>query len=76
MSDASSNPHNFANLPKEELQSIASKGGHAAHGHHETSNGTIAMNPGNFANRPAEEVKAAAAKGGAASKRGPAIEAN
>ena len=28
---ADSNPRNFANLPKEELKEIASKGGRAAH---------------------------------------------
>jgi hypothetical protein len=36
---ASSNPSNFANLPKDELREIAAKGGHASHGggggHHE-----------------------------------------
>lgn len=29
---ASSNPANFANLPKDELREIAAKGGHASHG--------------------------------------------
>jgi hypothetical protein len=29
---ASSNPSNFANLPKDELKEIAAKGGHASHG--------------------------------------------
>jgi hypothetical protein len=29
---ASSNPANFANLPKDELRDIAAKGGHASHG--------------------------------------------
>jgi general stress protein YciG len=29
---ASSNPANFANLPKDELKEIAAKGGHASHG--------------------------------------------
>jgi hypothetical protein len=29
---ASSNPSNFANLPKDELREIAAKGGHASHG--------------------------------------------
>jgi hypothetical protein len=29
---ASSNPANFANLPKDELRNIAAKGGHASHG--------------------------------------------
>lgn len=31
---ASSNPANFANLPKDELKEIAAKGGHASHGGH------------------------------------------
>jgi general stress protein YciG len=36
---ASSNPANFANLPKDELKEIAAKGGHASHGaHHESGN--------------------------------------
>lgn len=29
---ASTNPANFANLPKDELKDIAAKGGHASHG--------------------------------------------
>ncbi|OAL46263.1 hypothetical protein IQ07DRAFT_683641 [Pyrenochaeta sp. DS3sAY3a] len=29
---ASTNPANFANLPKDELREIAAKGGHASHG--------------------------------------------
>ena len=29
---ASSNPSNFANLPKDKLSEIAAKGGHASHG--------------------------------------------
>ena len=29
---ASTNPANFANLPKDELKEIAAKGGHASHG--------------------------------------------
>lgn len=29
---ADSNPHNFANLPKDELREIAAKGGQASHG--------------------------------------------
>jgi len=31
---ASSNPANFANLPKDKLKEIAAKGGHASHGGH------------------------------------------
>jgi hypothetical protein len=31
---ASSNPANFANLPKDKLSEIAAKGGHASHGGH------------------------------------------
>ena len=34
---ASSNPANFANLPKDELKEIAAKGGHASHGASTTS---------------------------------------
>lgn len=29
---ADNNPANFANLPKEKVQEIAAKGGHASHG--------------------------------------------
>jgi general stress protein YciG len=36
---ASSNPSNFANLPKDELREIAAKGGHASHG------GTVNIQP-------------------------------
>lgn len=36
---ASSNPANFANLPKDKLKEVAAKGGHASHGSHtEASN--------------------------------------
>jgi len=37
---ASSNPANFANLPKDELKEIAAKGGHASHG-----SGNTEVNP-------------------------------
>jgi len=57
---AATNPGNFANRPKEEVQAIASKGGKA-------SSTSAENNPGNFANRPKEEVQAIASKGGKAS---------
>ena len=37
---ASTNPANFANLPKDELKEIAAKGGHASHGAHHESTST------------------------------------
>jgi general stress protein YciG len=49
---ASSNPSNFANLPKDELREIAAKGGHASHGggahtedvsHHLTAEDTLPL---------------------------------
>ena len=45
---ASSNPANFANLPKDELREIAAKGGHASHGAHSgesTDSGHADRNP-------------------------------
>ena len=42
---ASSNPANFANLPKDELKEIAAKGGHASHGASTTSSDTPDRNP-------------------------------
>ncbi|EMR65966.1 hypothetical protein MGN70_012156 [Eutypa lata] len=75
----SNNPGNFANRPKEEVQEIASKGGHASGGGGQTEAPQASANdstetsqagggnPGNFANRPKEEVQAIASKGGQAS---------
>lgn len=40
MSSRNNNPANFANRPKEEVQEIASKGGHASH-----SGGFASMDP-------------------------------
>lgn len=37
---ASTNPANFANLPKDTLHDIAAKGGHASHGGPHSSNNT------------------------------------
>lgn len=45
---ASSNPANFANLPKDELKDIAAKGGHASHGapHSTTTTSSGSDHPG------------------------------
>ncbi|EGR46148.1 uncharacterized protein TRIREDRAFT_5084 [Trichoderma reesei QM6a] len=48
------NPGNFANRPKEEVQSIAQKGGQSSH-------------TGGFASMPKEKVQEIASKGGQAS---------
>ncbi|KAF5514119.1 Conidiation-specific protein 10 [Colletotrichum fructicola] len=64
---ASTNPTNFANLPTEEVQAIASKGGQASHGPEEVISPTGNLNPGNFQNRPTEEVREIASEGGKAS---------
>lgn len=66
MSTASTNPANFANLPKDEVRAIASKGGKVSQErrHEELPGGG---NPGNFANRPKDEVREIAAMGGRAS---------
>ena len=42
---ASTNPANFANLPKDELKEIAAKGGHASHGAHHESSTTTSDHP-------------------------------
>ncbi|ROT43142.1 hypothetical protein SODALDRAFT_327312 [Sodiomyces alkalinus F11] len=63
------NPGNFANRPREEVQEIASKGGQASNQGSSTSP-TGTYNPGNFANRPREEVQEIASKGGQASHSG------
>jgi general stress protein YciG len=71
-STGNTNPGNFANRPKEEVQEIASKGGQSrSNGSSgdttETTSSTGNTNPGNFANRPKEEVQEIASKGGKAS---------
>src|SRR4051812_44590239 len=74
-STGNTNPGNFANRPKEEVQEIASKGGQSrgtgsssdTHATGTTSSSTGNTNPGNFANRPKEEVQEIASKGGKAS---------
>jgi general stress protein YciG len=74
-STGNTNPGNFANRPKEEVQEIASKGGQSRGTRSsggsadttETSASTGNTNPGNFANRPREEVQEIASKGGQAS---------
>lgn len=72
-SGGNTNPGNFANRPKEEVQEIASKGGQS-HGDNTSPGGSAKTslssgntNPGNFANRPKEEVQEIASKGGQAS---------
>ncbi|ORE09512.1 conidiation-specific protein con-10 [Rhizopus microsporus var. microsporus] len=54
MSSRNNNPTNFANRPKEEVQEIASKGGHASH-------------TGGFASMDPEKQHDIASKGGKAS---------
>lgn len=51
---ASSNPSNFANLPKDELREIAAKGGHASHGENpaDTSSGADSSNSGHADRNP------------------------
>lgn len=74
-STGNTNPGNFANRPREELQEIASKGGKSRGAGNsggsgdttETTSSTGNTNPGNFANRPKEEVQEIASKGGKAS---------
>lgn len=74
-STGNTNPGNFANRPREEVQEIASKGGQSrgavsSGGSDESTGMTSATgnkNPGNFANRPKEEVHEIASKGGKAS---------
>ncbi|KAJ4290866.1 hypothetical protein N0V90_010062 [Kalmusia sp. IMI 367209] len=62
---ADSNPANFANLPKDELREIASKGGHASHG---SSNGKAEdhpdRNPDGTFTKGSELAKELGAKGG------------
>merc|ERR1712230_58055 len=67
-STGNTNPGNFANRPREEVQEIASKGGQSrgaanSGGSDDTAGTTSAAgntNPGNFANRPKAEKRRAA----------------
>jgi general stress protein YciG len=64
---ASSNPANFANLPKDELKEIAAKGGHASsHGaHHESGNSDHPdRNPDGTFTKGSELAKELGAQGG------------
>lgn len=65
---ASTNPANFANLPKDELKEIAAKGGHASHGaHHESSTSTSDhpdRNPDGTFTKGSELAKELGAQGG------------
>lgn len=62
----SSNPANFANLPKDELKEIAAKGGHASHGaHHDSSNTEHAdRNPDGTFTKGSELARELGAQGG------------
>lgn len=71
---ASTNPANFANLPKDELREIAAKGGHASHGsaqHDESSttssNNHADRNPDGTFTKGSELAKELGAQGGHAS---------
>lgn len=75
---ASSNPANFANLPKDELKEIAAKGGHASHGaNHEAGNSDHPdRNPdGTFA-KGSELAKELGARGGHAAHHDTTGDAN
>ena len=63
---ASTNPANFANLPKDELKEIAAKGGHASHGaHYESSNSEHPdRNPDGTFTKGSELAKELGAQGG------------
>ncbi|KAH8727188.1 hypothetical protein GQ44DRAFT_704644 [Phaeosphaeriaceae sp. PMI808] len=65
---ASSNPANFANLPKDELREIAAKGGHASHGGTDsgepTKSGHADRNPDGTFTKGSELAKELGAKGG------------
>jgi general stress protein YciG len=63
---ASTNPANFANLPKDELKEIAAKGGHASHGaHHQASNTEHPdRNPDGTFTKGSELAKELGAQGG------------
>jgi general stress protein YciG len=60
---ASTNPANFANLPKDELKEIAAKGGHASHGAAEPSH-PPGRNPDGTFTQGSEVAKELGAKGG------------
>jgi general stress protein YciG len=68
---ASSNPSNFANLPKDELKEIAAKGGHASHGSSNTSNeeptAQYGRNPDGTFTKGSDAAKYYGAQGGHAS---------
>lgn len=61
---ASSNPANFANLPKDELKEIAAKGGHASHGASTTSSDHPDRNPDGTFTKGSELAKELGAQGG------------
>lgn len=64
---ASTNPANFANLPKDELREIAAKGGHASHGQHDSSANHADRNPDGTFTKGSELAKELGAQGGHAS---------
>lgn len=65
---SSTNPSNFANLPKDELREIAAKGGHASHGgHHESSSDHADRNPDGTFTKGSDLAKELGAQGGHAS---------
>lgn len=63
---ASSNPANFANLPKDELKEIAAKGGHASHGSQQgfDTSGHPDRNPDGTFTKGSELAKELGAQGG------------
>jgi general stress protein YciG len=66
---SSTNPSNFANLPKDELREIAAKGGHASHGGHstestESTSGHADRNPDGTFTKGSELAKELGAQGG------------
>jgi general stress protein YciG len=63
---SSTNPSNFANLPKDELREIAAKGGHASHGGHstESTGGHADRNPDGTFTKGSELAKELGAQGG------------
>ncbi|KAF1844023.1 uncharacterized protein K460DRAFT_387949 [Cucurbitaria berberidis CBS 394.84] len=62
---ASTNPANFANLPKDELREIAAKGGHASHGSPEHDEPAHAdRNPDGTFTKGSELAKELGSKGG------------
>jgi general stress protein YciG len=72
---ASSNPSNFANLPKDELREIAAKGGHAshsgaAHTGDSTNNDHAGRNPDGTFTKGSSVASELGAQGGHASHGG------